>query len=299
MQFLWYNGDNLHDQEGFPLLPRFLSRRSPLPLLALFLLPSLASGPASAQTNTPGAPPAAASLPDLMPLKKALAPLAGSGLLETQSSLKMTGSRGGATFTFRQNAHILARAPGRFRAELSPVGTDGTPRPKLVVVSDGLRVWTYRPGQRAYSVVTRQAFEAASDDVTALGLAVGGFFVGDGRELATAFRDITKDNSAAVLAALADTGVTLTSKAQSVGGVDYYVYHMNLSRQGLAYLFYVDSQTSALKRIDLTGKTDGMQIAFEETLTSLRVPASLPASTFTWSPPPGAKKSAAVTVDPF
>ena len=275
-----------------------LSRRSALPLSA-FLLLAFPPGPAPAQTEPPAAPPPAAALPDLMPLKKALAPLAGSGLLETQASFKMSGSRGGATFTFRQNAHILARRPGRFRAELSPVGTDGTPRPKLLVVSDGLKVWTYRPGQKAYSVVSRQSFSDANDDITALGLAVGGFFLGDGRELAAAFRDITKDNSAAVLSALSDTGVTLTSKAQSVGGVDYFVYHMNLSKQGLAYVFYVDSQTSSLKRLDLTGKTDGMQNAFEETLTTLRVPATVPSDTFTWSPPPGTKKSAAVTVDPF
>ncbi len=280
-----------------------LSRRFALPLSALFLsaffLLAFCPVPTSAQAEPPAAPPSAAALPDLMPLKKALAPLAGNGLLETQASFKMSGSRGGATFTFRQNAHILARSPGRFHAELSPVGTDGTPRPKLLVVSDGLRVWTYKPGQKAYSVVSRQSFVDANDDVTALGLAVGGFFLGDGRELAEAFRDITKDNSAAVLSALTDTGVTLTAKAQSVGGVDYFVYHMNLGKQGLAYVFYVDSQTSTLKRIDLTGKTDGMQIAFEETLTTLRVPASVPPGTFTWTPPPGTKKSAAVTVDPF
>ncbi len=279
-----------------------LSRRSALPLSA-FLLFTLAAAPSLAQTEAPAAPSPAvsptASLPDLMPLKKALAPLAGSGLLETQSSFKMTGSRGGATFTFRQNVHILARSPGRFRAELSPVGVDGTRRPKLLVVSDGLRVWTYKPGQQAYSVVSRKAFDNANDDMTALGLAVGGFFIGDGRELAEAFRDITKDNSTAVLSALADAGVTLTSKAQSVGGADYFVYHMTLGKQGLAYVFYVDSQTNALKRIDLTGKTGGMQIALEETLTTLRAPASVPPGTFTWSPPPGAKKSAAVTVDPF
>lgn len=270
-----------------------LSRRSALPLSA-FLLFTLAAAPSLAQMEAPAAP-----LPDLMPLKKALAPLGGSGLLETQSSFKMSGSRGGATFTFRQNAHILARSPGRFRAELSPVGADGTPGPKLLVVCDGLRVWTYKPGQRAYSVVSRQAFDGASDDVTALGLAVGGFFIGDGRELAEAFRDITKDNSAAVLAALADTDVTLTAKPQSMGGVDYFVYHMNLNKRGLAYVFYVNSQTNTLKRVDLAGKTDGMKIAFEETLTTLRVPASVPPGTFTWTPPPGAKKSAAVTVDPF
>ncbi len=277
-----------------------LSRRFALPLSALSLM-TLAAAPSLAQTDTPPAPPVAvqSTLPDLMPLKKALAPLAGSGLLETRSSFKMTGSRGGASFTFRQNAHILARAPGRFCAELSPVGTDGTPRPKLVVVSDGLRVWTYKPGQRAYSVVSRQAFVDADNDVTALGLAVGGFFIGDGRELAVAFRDVTKGNSAAVLSALSDTGVTLTARPQSLGGVDYFVYQMNLGKQGLAYVFYVDSQTNVLKRIDLTGKTDGMKIAFEETLTSLSIPASVPPDTFTWTAPPGAKKSAAVTVDPF
>lgn len=301
MRFLWYNGGILHDQEGSPLL----SRHSALPSLALFLLLAVAAGPSFAQVEAPAAPPVVsaappvASISDLMPLKKALAPLASRGLLEAQSSFQMTGSRGGATSTFRQTAHILARRDGRFRAELSPTGEDGTPRPKLLVVSDGKRVWTYRPGLRAYSVVTRQAFEDANDDVTALGLLVGSFFLGDGYDLSEGFRDITPKNSGAVLEGLADAGVILTAKAQSVGGVDYFVYRMLLQKQDLSYLFYVDSQTNTLRRIDLSGKTRGIQIAFQEKLTTLRVPVSVPASTFLWTPPPGTKKSAAVMVDPF
>ena len=169
-----------------------------------------------------------------------------------------------------------------------------------MVISDGLRVWTYKPGQRAYSVVTRQAFVGADNDVTALGLRGRRLLYGRWpRAGRVAFRDVTKGNSAAVLSALSDTGVTLTAKPQSMGGVDYFVYQMNLGKQGLAYVFYVDSQTNVLKRIDLTGKTDGMKIAFQETLTTLRVPASVSPDTFTWTPPPGTKKSATVTVDPF
>lgn len=234
-----------------------------------------------------------------MPLKTAMAPLAGNGLLEVMSSFKVTAKQKGLTLTYRENLHILARRPNSFRAELSAIDQDGITQPKALVVSDGKRVWTYRPGQRAYSVMTRSAFEATGDDVVAEGLAAGTFFIGDGHDAAKGFGNLSKEDSGAMLEGMAQGGMIVASEAQSLNGVDYTVYHLRLPKDKLAYLLYMNPQTNTLKRVDLAGTFDGMQIAFEETLTSITVPASAPPNTFTWTPPPGVKKLSKLEVSPF
>jgi len=267
--------------------------------LLLLLMPPLQA----VRAQEAATPPAPAPLPpasfDLLPLKKALFPLSGEALLQSASSLQMSGSKQGLSFTFREEVKVTAKRPNRFRAELTQFSADGVPQQKLLVVSDGSRVWTYRPGTRRYSVRSFAAFEAADDDITALGLTVGGFFIGDAHVLAHTLRMITRDNSAEFLAGLKQTGATMSSRAESADGHDSLVYRMTLDQQGLSYRFVVDPSTDRLMQAELYGAQKGTRIGFKETLAYLQVPATVPLSTFRFTPPPGAVKAADVAVDPF
>ena len=220
-------------------------------------------------------------------------------MLESRSNFQMTGSKQGISFTFREEAKITAKRPGRFRAELTQLAADNTPQQRLLVISNGVKVWTYRPGTRQYSVTTYKAFEAANNDVTALGLAVGGFFLGEGHPLAEGFQGLTKDNSADVLNALAGMGVTLSSKVQGIANEDDLNYRMTLTKQGLMYQFIVNPAGSILRRVELTGAQKGVNIAFHEEITHLAPVTDLPKGTFVFTPPPGAVKVPTLSVDPF
>lgn len=259
--------------------------------------PATAPVPAPAPLAAPT--PSAAPALDLMPLKKALRPLSGGGMIQSHSNFQMTGGKQGLSFTFREEAHIIAKRPGRFRAELTQFSADNTPQQRLVVVSNGVNVWTYRPGTRQYSVTTFKAFEAANNDVTALGLAVGGFFLGDGHQLTQGFQGLTRDNSADVLAVLSGLGVTITSKIQAGSDEDDLAYRMALSKEGLTYRFIVNSAGDALRQVELAGAQKGIQIAFKEKIIQLVPLTTLPKDTFTFTPPPGTIKVATVSVDPF
>ncbi len=274
------------------------------PLAALLALSATFALSAPGRAQTPAPAPSATALPaspalDLMPLKKALRPLSGGGLVQSQSSFQMTGSKQGLSFTFREEARIVAKRPGRFRATLTQFSADNTPQQRLLVVSNGVTVWTYRPGTRQYSVTTLKAFEAANNDVTALGLAVGGFFLGDGHQLAQGFQGLTRDNSADVVSALAGLGVTLSSTVQAGNNEDDLTYRMTLTKQGLAYRFLVNSAGGALRQIELAGAQKGVQIAFKERITQLLPLTTTSKDTFTFTPPPGAVKVASLSVDPF
>ena len=227
---------------------------------------------------------------DLLPLKKALAPLDGTGVLRSHSTLRMTGTRSGVSVLLREDLQILSRRPGRFRALLTQYDMTGGLQKKLVVVSNGASVWTYRPGPRMYFVLPLAAFNKADSDIPTLGLVIGGFSLGEGRPLVEGMHSVTPANNAAVLTILGSMGITLTRATKSINNQDDYVYSLTLAKQNLTYQFYVNTQTDALTRVDLTGIQDGIQISYREDILSLTPGLPAPPAAFVFTPPPGAVK---------
>lgn len=228
---------------------------------------------------------------DLLPLKKALAPLDGSGVLRSHSTLRMTGTREGVSVLLREDLQTLSRRPGRFHVLLAQYDMTGALQKKQVVVSNGASVWTYRPGLRRYSVSTLPAFEKADSDIPTLGLVIGGFYLGEGRPLIEGMHSVTPANNDAVLTILGSMGITLSRETKAMRDHDEYVYRLTLTKQDLAYQFYVNTQTGALTRVDLAGTQDGTQFSYREDILSLASPPSVPAATFVFTPPPGAIKT--------
>ena len=256
------------------------------PLLLLFLMAGLL-------------PASAAPAVDLLPLKKALAPLGGAGTLKTRSILRLTGVRQGISVALREDLLVVSRRPGHFHSLLTQYASPAGPQAKLEVVSNGALVWTYRPETRKYSVTTLAAFKKSGSDIPTLGLAIGGFSLGDGRPLVEGFQSISGTNSAEVLAMLAGSGVQITRVTKSVGGQDDYVYSILLTDQNLLYKFYVSSQTAALVRVDLSGTDSGIEMTYREDIQSLMPLPPAPASAFVFAPPPGTLKVPVVSVNPY
>lgn len=200
----------------------------------------------------------------------------------------MSGTHQGVSVTLREDLQVTSRYPGRFRAALTQYDAHGGPQKKLTVVSDGQKVWTYRPGLQQYSITSLAAWKTASSDIPALGLIVGGFYLGDGRPLVQGFSSITPTNSADVLSALGTLDVALSRQTKSVGNQDDYVYSLILAKQDFAYQFYVDTQTGKLTRIDLAGTEDGTEFSCREDIAQISSHPPLPASFFVFVPPPGA-----------
>lgn len=246
-------------------------------------------------------PALAAPVPpvDLLPLKKALTLLDSAGPLQSRSSISMSGAKPGVTVTFREDLQITARRPGRFRAALTQYDAAGGAPKKLLVVSNGAMVWTYQPGSNRYSVTTLAAFEKSDSNVPALGLVIGGFYLGEGRSLVQGMHSITPTNSAEVIAALKDMDVTITRQTKSVGGSDDYVYSLTLTKLAQAYKFYVNTQTSALTRLELTGRQGGIEFSYRENIAQIKPSSPQPPAAFAFAPPPGVVKAATVPITPF
>lgn len=262
-------------------------------------LPPVFAAPATSPAAPPVSPAPAQPDIDLLPLKKALAPLDGRGVLLSHSTIRMTGTRQGVSVLLREDLQIISRRPGHFHASLTQYDMTGGPQKKLVVVSNGASVWTYRPGLRQYSVMPLAAFKKADSDIPTLGLVIGGFYLGDGRPLVEGFHSVTAANNAAVLSVLSSMDVTLSRQTKSMKGQDDYVYSLTLTKQDLTYQFYVNTQTSTLTRVDLTGTQDGTQFSYREDIQSITPQPPAPNTTFVFSPPLGTVKAAAVSINPF
>ncbi len=261
------------------------------------LLPALLLPAFAAPASPPAAPPiTTAPAPadvDLLPLKKALTPLDSGGVLRSHSTLRMTGTQAGVSVLLREDLQIISHRPGRFHASLTQYDMTGGPQKKLVVVSNGASVWTYRPGLRRYSVSTLPAFEKADSDIPTLGLVIGGFFLGEGRPLVEGMHSVTPANNDAVLTILGSMGITLSRETKSMRDHDEYVYSLTLTKQNLAYQFYVNTQTGTLTRVDLTGTQDGTQFFYREDILSIAPQPPAPNATFVFNPPLGAIKTPA------
>ena len=261
--------------------------------LALFLmtaLPFVFVMPVSAAPTPPSV--------DLLPLKKALAPLEASSGLRCHSTLRMTGTRAGVSVLLREDLQTLSRRPGCFRALLTQYGMTGGLQKKLVVVSNGAAVSTYRPGLRQYSVMSLAAFKQADSDIPTLGLVIGGFYLGEGRPLVEGVHSITSTNSAAILSVLGSMDVSLSCRTKAMKDHDDYVYSLTLTKQNLAYQFYVNTETGALTRVDLTGTQDGTDFSYREDILSITPQPPLSKSAFTFALPPGAGKTHTTPLNP-
>jgi len=273
-----------------------------IPLLRHFLLLSvllcLVHLPAFGDAVLPPASPITQPL-DLLPLKKALTPLDTTQALQSHTTLYMTGTHESVSVTLREDLQIVARYPNRFRASLTQYDTHGGPKKKLVIISNGALVWTYRPGLRRYSVMPYADWKKTDNAIPTLGMIIGGFYLGEGRPLVQGFHSITSANSADVLSVLSGMDVSLSRQIKSVGNQDDYVYSLMLSKQDLAYQFYVGSQTGRLTRLDLAGTQDNTDVTYREDIKQISSRPVISTATFAFAPPPGVTQTAVVSIDPF
>ena len=236
---------------------------------------------------------------DLTGLRTALAPFNAKNPLHSESDFVMSGSKEGLSFTFREHLKIIAKRPGKFRAEVTQLSAANTPQTTFQVISDGVRVWTYQPGTKRYSVRTLAEFRATDNDLPVLGIALGSFYLGDGNDMVTGLNAVTKDNNDEVLKMLNGIGIRFTSAAGTTTDADALVYTMSVSKQAIRYRFLLNPATNALREIDLQGRQAGLDISISEKIALLSPEPLLEKTTFQFTPPEGAIKVSALSTSPF
>lgn len=261
--------------------------------LGTLLLP----GAARAQTppeTPPAVTPLAAPL-DLGPLRKAFGALRGSPSLQAQTEMRMDIAGPGMTAVIRESIHVTLKRPNKFRSEVTLRKPDGGAGAKYTVVSDGAQVWTYRPGTKQYSVVSRAAFEKANDDFPVLGL-FGSFHT---NPMVEAIVTLPEGADQAFVAALKEDGSTFTGGPETVDGAELYAYTMVLTKEQITMRFFVEPRAARLARLEMKMKEGDLDIQMTETIRASSATPTLTAGTFQFTVPPGVQKVKKLSVEPF
>ena len=272
-------------------MPQFFRPAAPVFLIAgLGLLFLTQTVPVAAQNGVSDA--------DLALFRKAISSLAHGQTLQTSSEMRVNALGAGASVTYRERLRITARKPNQFRSDITLIRPDGKPGARYVVVADGGRVWTYRPGLAQYSVSSRAAFESRDNDFPALGLYAGALFLSDGG-VVPAFAGPSSQDAAQTMAGLRALGMTLTSRAQTAGNVEYRVYTLNMGRDSFTYKFYVLPQTASIAQVEMNTRQQSLEMQVLERVTSSAPGVAPSASLFRFSPPPGTSRVEQINIQPF
>lgn len=231
---------------------------------------------------------AAVSPEDIALFKRAVDAVRRNPVMHVVSEVTIGASGEGAQFSYTERLDVTTKLPGKFRSEITMLNPDGKPGPKIILVADGQKVWTYRPGLKQYSVVTLAQFSKTSDDLPALALLCG--IVGS---LKSDKDDITDP------ASWDRRGTTMTVTNETVQETPYRLFTLKAVKEGYTFRFHVDPATGLIRRVSLGGKENGMDFSVTETVERQEAVAAPDPSLFRFTPPRGTKKVAKVAVGPF
>lgn len=270
------------------------------PLTTLFSLGLLAFPALAGRADVPVPALAPAVIPapaDFALLQKALVPMGAGGGLKLSSAVVLTGNMSGISVVMHTRLEVVAQRPGQFRITAARVNDQGIAQQKFILVSNGAKVWTYAPGTNRYSVMSLAAFNAGDDVFLMKGL-LASFYLDAGKDIASLAQGLNSGDRAATLLDMKKRGITFTRQPPSADSPEEVVYRMAMSKDGYNVYFYTNSRTGQLTRFDLTGTSDGTQIAMREDVTQISSLSSVPKGTFYFMPPSGAVRAAKVSVRP-
>lgn len=254
-----------------------------------------------AQTNPPPATPNSQTAP----LIQAASALLRQERYQLESTMEITGDIPGTFFKSAAQVNTILEAPNKINSEITFVSPNGLEGKTYQIVSDGTQVWIYNLATNQYSISDLKQFLQTRE----------AFLMGT----LSYFYVTTRSNfgsstiTANVLAKLPEerlvryfqrfANVDLQSpliKDETIEGKIYKVYDLNATNRGFELTAYVAPEPLALERIDLAGTKDGLQLATQEQIINQTILESIPAETFSFSPPDNAEQVARpIAIEPF
>jgi outer membrane lipoprotein-sorting protein len=261
--------------------------------------PSVSPQPSVAPQPSTAPQPATSTEPDLTLLGKVLGAFLRTNKARTESQIvmKLQGKDGDVEIYARSKT--VAKTSGEFRSELTFAQPGQPPTASYTIVSNGSKVWIYRPDRRQYSQTTAAKFQAQPYS----------YLVG----LSTIFfLSVTEANRRDINAALAVSPSFLTSlpkeqmkdlqgSMRQVDGEELYAYSYENKTENWSFNSLVNPQTGIIKQIEFTGKLDakdgGTNFTLTEKIIERNSQPTIANSLFKFSPPKGTKKVKSVDID--
>jgi outer membrane lipoprotein-sorting protein len=241
--------------------------------------------------------PSTATTPDLSLLSKAVGVFWQTDRAETKSQMTIDVTTDGANIKMYAEIETIAQTGNKFVTKLTFTSPGESTKSTYKIVSNGKKVWIYRPDRRQYTELTFAKFNDSSDS----------FWIGTSSFLFTSLNEterrdmistIGSDRNILSTILKGQTG-DLQGRKQEFDGEEVYNYSYENKSQNWTFNGLVQPQTALLKQIQIAGKTQGMKFSIADKIISRNTQPTISSKTFRFSPPKGVKKVKSLEIDPF
>jgi outer membrane lipoprotein-sorting protein len=260
--------------------------------------PQLTAQTAPAPRSTP-VNKALTPKPDMSVLAQALTNFFTGKATQTESNMAIDATSKTMNVRVQYQTTTIVQAPGRFRAEISlnPMTKQAQPSDKILVISDGQRVWMYRPDLKQYSSMTYQEFNRRNDSWI-IGMTSMLYL-----QLAPDIKpyvdqgSLTDKTVQEQLSAMATSD--LKGGSQQVNGENLFVYEYVDKKAQISYSALIRPLDKSFKQVQFKGNMDGGKIAMTETIQKRIANPTIAPDTFRFKPPQGTKQVKSLQLIPF
>lgn len=245
------------------------------------------------ETNSQGS-----NRPNLNLLAKTVVNFYKSDRYQTESEVQLNATTPGTTVASTVQVKTIAQSANQFRSEIAFTQVGSSEGKRFLIVSNGERVWIYRPDLKQYTDTNYQSFDKSFNS----------FFIGMSSYLflktAPSFNQLTSlgtvSNITEVLGQMLQaSNVPIQGSKRSIQGKDYYVYEYSDPKQGYTFSGFVVPETATLEQLQISGKSEGMDLLLREKIMRRVENPAIAANTFSFSPPAGVTRVESLPLEPF
>jgi outer membrane lipoprotein-sorting protein len=238
-----------------------------------------------------------ATAPDLTILSKAVGAFWQTDRTETESQMTISATDKGVDVKVYARVKTIAQSGDKFSAQLEFASPGSKDKITYTIVSDGQKVWTYRPDLRQYSETSSSKFKAGSNSFW---IGVSSFFFlslteTQRQEMVSSLgtdRDFIKAMPATDLKDI--EGIN-----REVDGEKLYIYSYKNDAEKLKFVFFLDPISAITKSLEFSSNDKGINVTFNEKILSRNTQIKISKQTFTFLPPKGTKKVKTLAIQPF
>lgn len=256
--------------------------------------------PPASPTATPQAQPAQqplpANAPDLELLSKALGVFWKTDRAETESQMTIDAKSDGVTVKMYARIKTIAQTGNKFATQLIFTSPEGKITATYQIVSNGKKVWIYRPDRRQYTETTTANFNNGADSFW-IGTSSFLFMTIDEADRQETMNNLARNNILTTL--LKGQTADLQGSKRKIEGEELYNYSYENKTENWVFNGAVQPQTAAIKQIEIAGKSNEITFAIADKIISRNSNPTILKKTFRFSPPKGVKKVKSLEIDPF
>jgi outer membrane lipoprotein-sorting protein len=249
------------------------------------------------QSQPPSPVPSPLNTPDLSLLSKAVGIFWQTDRVETKSQMTIDVASDGTNIKMYAQIETIAQIGNKFVTNLTFVSPGETRKSTYKIISNGKKVWVYRPDRRQYMETTFAKFNDGSDSFW-IGASTFLFISLSETERREMISSLNSNDNVLNTVLKGQTG-DLQGRKKQLDGAEVYDYSYENKKDNWTFNGLVQPQTGVIKQIEIAGKTQGMKFSLADKIISRNTQPTISNKTFRFSPPKGVKKVKLVEIDPF